>query len=243
MSDSNRPIKTTDSAFAVETPEGVRIYFECAGPFVRAGAILLDFLIQGTIGSIISAIILLAFGISFGGEFGMGLILIFIFLIQWFYHVYFEVYRKGQTPGKKWLGLSVLDARGTPVSVGQSILRNLMRTADFMPFGYFFGFLSVVNTNHFQRLGDLVAGTLVVYVPEPAADTTAAANLTPEPPPFPLTLEEQRAIIAFSERKDIIPRALSDELAENLAVLNRAKGRSNRETLYAMAAWLAGGRR
>lgn len=242
MSDSKNPLKTTDSSFAIETPEGVRIYFESAGPFVRGGAIIVDLILQG----IISILVMLTMSISgfvLGGEVANGLILIFVFLMQWFYHVYFEVYRKGQTPGKKWLGLRVLDAGGTPISLGQSILRNLMRTADFLPFGYFFGFLAVVNTNQFQRFGDLVAGTLVVYVPPPAADSTAGDNITPEPPPFSLTLEEQRALISFSERKDIIPRALSDELAQNLDVLNRTKGRSTREALYAMAAWLAGGRR
>ncbi len=241
MSDSSKPLKKTDSSFAIETPEGVRIYFESAGPFVRAGAILIDFLLQG----IISTIVFTAISISglVLGEVATGLTLIFVFLMQWFYHVFFEVYRKGQTPGKKWLGLRVLDARGTPISMGQSLLRNLMRTADFLPFGYFFGFLAVLNTNQFQRFGDLVAGTLVVYVPQPVGSTTATANLIPEPPPFPLTLEEQRALISFSERKEIIPKALSDELAQNLDVLNRTKGRSTRETLYGIAAWLAGGRR
>ncbi|CAM2009495.1 RDD family protein [Acanthopleuribacter pedis] len=241
MSAPSKPIQATDSSYAVETPEGVRIHFECAGPFPRMAATMIDFLIQGLI------MIVFSMGIGFlgaviGFSVAQGLQAIFVFLMMWFYYVFFEVYRNGQTPGKKVFHLQVMDVRGTPITLAKSILRNLLRIADFLPFVYGFGLLSILNTSRFQRLGDLVAGTIVVYVPQAQTPFKAPQSITPRQPPFPLTLEEQRAIIAFTERQNVIPGGLSEELAAHLKELTKHNQASASETLYAYGAWLAGGR-
>ena len=84
-----------DSVRDVETPEGVHLRLRPAGPVPRAYAWVLDFLIRA------AAYIFLAIFLPGLGDFGGGLLLIAIFLLEWFYPVLFEVYRDGQTPGKR----------------------------------------------------------------------------------------------------------------------------------------------
>jgi uncharacterized membrane protein SpoIIM required for sporulation len=84
------------------------------------------------------------------------------FLILWGYFVAFEALWDGQTPGKRVLGLRVVRNGGGGVDLGASAARNLVRFVDFLPFGYFVGMVSVIANARNQRLGDLVAGTIVV---------------------------------------------------------------------------------
>lgn len=74
----------------------------------------------------------------------------------------FEFVWRGQSPGKRLLDVRVLSRDGTPARPGQLFLRNILRAVDFLPFGYFVGLVAVFASARGQRLGDLVAGTLVV---------------------------------------------------------------------------------
>jgi uncharacterized RDD family membrane protein YckC len=74
----------------------------------------------------------------------------------------FELVQSGQTPGKRMLDLRVISADGTPASAGQLFLRNVVRLVDFLPFGYFVGLVATFSSKRTQRLGDLVAATLVI---------------------------------------------------------------------------------
>lgn len=87
-----------------------------------------------------------------------------LFLLEWFYPIIFEVYRQGQTPGKKVMAIKVLQDNGIPVGWPTSLIRNLLRAVDFLPMMYGFGVVSMLIARNFRRLGDLAAGTLVVYV-------------------------------------------------------------------------------
>jgi uncharacterized RDD family membrane protein YckC len=84
------------------------------------------------------------------------------FLITWSYHVAFEVLDRGRSPGKRLLGLRVVDGRGLPISPQQSFVRNVVRVLDFAPLGYGLGALVAQLDPHRRRLGDLAADTLVV---------------------------------------------------------------------------------
>ena len=97
------------------------------------------------------------------GGAGMGLWLILMFLMEWFYPVLFEVLARGQTVGKMALGIRVLCDDGTPVGWYQSTVRNFLKFVDFLPVLYGAGLLSMLLQKDFKRLGDLAAGTLVVY--------------------------------------------------------------------------------
>ena len=195
----------TDTIRRVATPEGVELTLRIAGPVPRAYAWMLDFLIR--CGAAIALISVLAYM----GSAGMGIFLIIYFLIEWFYPVVFEVWR-GATPGKKALGLVVLHDDGTPVNLANSITRNLLRFADFLPFLYAFGLICMLLSRDAKRLGDLAAGTVVAYLdrPTPLPPFPATRPITP---PQLLKPSEARAVIDFAARA----ATLSPERAQELA--------------------------
>jgi len=90
----------------------------------------------------------------------MGLV---IFLFYWGYYVFFEMLWNGQTPGKRWTGLRVIRTDGTPITLSESFIRNLTRIVDFLPAAYGVGIVTMFIDKRSRRLGDLAAGTLVVY--------------------------------------------------------------------------------
>ena len=89
------------------------------------------------------------------------IILIFVFL--WGYHIFFEKLFQGQTPGKKMMGIQVLNQKGHFVSWKESMIRNLIRALDSLPTPlYFLGGIFIGVDDKQQRLGDMAAGTIVV---------------------------------------------------------------------------------
>jgi len=224
-----------DTIHAVQTPEGVDLALRVAGPVPRALAWAVDASLQ--LG--VAAAMWILFGMIGGlAGLGLGLVLIAQFLVMWFYPVLFEVRAHGQTPGKRMLGLRVVQENGTPVGVAASVLRNFLLVADFLPLLYLAGLVSMIADPSFRRLGDLAAGTLVVYADPPRVRLAVIPDVTPVPPPFPLTLEEQAAVIAFAQRAD----SLSAERAAELASIPRqlAGDDEPRARLIAQAAYLVG---
>lgn len=192
-----------------QTPEGIELSLMPAGIVPRLGAWLIDALCRA--GLMIVVVMLVQFiGIGAGG-----VALIAFFLIEWFYPVLFEVFRGGQTIGKKQYGLVVCQDDGTPIRWQASMLRNLLRTADFLPFAFLGGMVAMLFHKESKRLGDIVAGTLVVY----ADDRYTNANIPTASPialPIPLQLDEQQAILAFAEREQSLPLGRKVELANIL---------------------------
>jgi len=209
-----------DTTRTIETPEGVSIRLRLAGPAARALAWLFDACIQ-TIILIVFQIVLSGLGL-FGGL-RLGISLIALFLIQWFYPVLFEIYSQGATPGKKALGLAVLQDDGVPVGWSASVVRNLLRTVDFLPMLYAFGLCSMLLNRNFKRLGDIVAKTIVVHrgKPRPLQKLPQGSAL---PLPVWLSSSEQQLIVAFAAR---VPQ-LTPERAQELAlILHTKNGKSH----------------
>jgi uncharacterized RDD family membrane protein YckC len=231
--DSPFPI-TTDTIRQYETPEGILLQLKPAGPVARACAWAIDILIKGII------YILIAMLSAFLGGIGVALMLIGFFLLEWFYPVVFEI-GSGATPGKKAMGLVVVHDNGTPVSLSASLIRNLLRVADFLPLFYGVGLLSILANRNFQRLGDMVAGTLVVYRERDKTDISIP-NVAPKPPPVPLSVEELRNLIAFAERSPHLSEERRIELADQLSELTGLQGQAAVKELYAYANWLTRGR-
>jgi len=163
------------------------------------------------------------------------------FALVWLYPIAFEVLRDGQTPGKKTLGLRVVNGNGTPVTWLPSIIRNLMRTVDSLPFLYGFGVASCLADPHSRRLGDLVAGTLVVYADAPA-ERTPAPPVAAAPPPLPLQPGEQRAIVAFAERAGRMTPERQRELADLLEPVTGRYGKAAVDAVLGIASHLLGRR-
>jgi uncharacterized RDD family membrane protein YckC len=84
------------------------------------------------------------------------------FALFWGYYIFFEVAWNGRSPGKKWASLRVICADGSPITLTESIIRNLVRLVDFLPLYYALGVLIMFIDARARRLGDLAAGTLVV---------------------------------------------------------------------------------
>jgi len=224
-----------DTLRTIETPEGVELTLRVAGPVPRAMAWVVDGFLRAC------GYVLVGFGLAFLGDTGTGLFLIVLFLGEWLYPVGFEVYNKGETPGKLLFGLAVVHDDGTPVGWNASLLRNLLRVADFLPFAYLLGILSMLISRDFKRLGDLAAGTVVTYRRGifRAQQLPAAA---PVPAPVPLRLDEQRAIIDFAARSEEWTQERVEELAELLTDLSGAEGEAGAKRLYGLARWLQGSR-
>jgi uncharacterized RDD family membrane protein YckC len=225
---------TIDNMRRVETPEGVEIALRLAGPIPRAWAWLIDLVIRALI------LVVLATPLSILGNFGNGIFLIVLFVIESFYPVLFEVLSKGSTPGKKVLGLRVLHDDGTPVGWTASIVRNLLRFADLMPMAFGAGLLVSLCNSENKRIGDLAAGTVVVYVEKPSAPAIPA-GIAPLRPPFPLTLDEQHALLEFAERHQVWgPHRAAEIAAAAGPLVGPAQDRV--ATLLGMASFLLGRR-
>jgi len=229
-----------DTRRGVETPEGVKLEMRPAGPVPRFAAFGIDIFIRSIVYMILGPLTAMV------GNFGTGLFLILLFLIEWFYPVVFELSLAGATPGKRIMGIAVVEDNGLPVSVGASITRNLLRFVDFLPVMYGFGILSMLLTADFKRLGDLAAGTQVVYR-EKKTVTRKLPDAAPLALERPLAVETQLALIGLAERS---PRLTEERLDELLVLAVRASGRQDapaaqagmRQRVFGMAQWLMGKR-
>ena len=216
-----------DTAYRVSTPEGIELTLELAGPVPRALAWLIDLAWR------LGAMLALVFGLAWMGRFGGGILLIAWFALEWLVPAAFEVLNDGATPGKRALGIAVLRDDGAPLDWGAALTRNLLRFADFLPFGYLGGLLCMLGSSRFKRLGDLAAGTVVVYVSR-AQRTLAIEAAEPVATNLPLALEDKRAILDFAERAP----QLTPERAEELAAI--AAPALGAPTTQSGAAWLVG---
>ena len=153
--------------------------------------------------------------------------------------VLFEVLNQGCSPGKQVMGLRVVHDDGTPIGWAASLIRNLLRFVDMLPFGYFLGAISCLQHPHFKRLGDLAAGTLVIYREQPLLrpqiPQAAALRL-----PFALDLSEQRAILGFAERQGELSTERVHELASILATPLQVSPARAVEQLNGVASGLLG---
>lgn len=232
-----------DTLQAVELAEGVVIRLRVAGPMLRAAAYALDVLIRG--GAMLAASFTLELlGIAVGQRLATGVLLLAWFLLEWFYPVWFEAGKRGATPGKRIMGLRVVQATGSPISVGQALVRNFLRWVDGMPFfTYGFGVASCLATRRFQRLGDLAAGTVVIYEHAVASPVlAAAAPIAPLPLPVGLSADETRALVRFRERAGLWSAARCEEIADQACALSGASGAQGVGRLLAMAQWVQGGK-
>jgi uncharacterized RDD family membrane protein YckC len=147
-------------AVEIHTPEGVAFSLPLAGPVSRLLALVLDGLI------VITAIIAISqVGrplIPLLGDFAVAASILLYFGVQMGYGVLFEWLWNGRTPGKRALGLRVVDAQGLRLTFSQVLIRNLLRAVDSLPVFYLLGGTVSILNARLQRLGDLAAGTIVV---------------------------------------------------------------------------------
>ncbi|MBB1060004.1 RDD family protein [Lysobacter spongiae] len=222
-----------DTCRDVVTPEGVSLRLPAAGPMPRALAWLVDFAVRGATFFAVSVVLGLL------GKAGMGPLAIALFVIFWIYPIAFEALWNGLTPGKRLLGLRVVAGNGAPVGWLAAIARNLLRVVDMLPFGYTIGLLAGFADPWGRRLGDMVAGTLVVHTPRAAAPRAVAAQAAMASP-VPLLPHEQAAVIAYAERAPRLGMERQVELAELASPWLGARGPVAIDRLHAIANGLLG---
>ncbi len=177
----------TEDVLIIETPERVPLHFGLASIGNRFLACAIDHAIQSLVLGIIglAAFLLANFSfleqlISSAPKWVYAVMLILLFLVFTGYFTFFEWIWSGQTPGKRWLKLRVIREDGRPITFWEASVRNLVRTLDIMPTPFYsIGLISVFSTKRDQRIGDMVAGTVVVREREAEAPAFAQVFASP----------------------------------------------------------------
>lgn len=220
-----------DGTWTVLTPEYVEFDFVLAGLMSRFLAWLVDTLVSTTIS--LALLLILSVVIAAFPGFGSALTFVVWFLIDWGYMILLESIWSGQTVGKRAMGLRVMQESGVRVGFYQSLLRNLARPVDRLPLFYLVGGAAALFSERQQRLGDMLAGTIVVRerrlkipasLAQPEGDTTLLADadfrarvarLSPEEEDVLLSAAMRREELGMEARLrlfDTIARRLEDEL-------------------------------
>jgi uncharacterized RDD family membrane protein YckC len=217
MASRSQPL---DSIIQVVTPENIAFEYRIAGPFRRLPALLIDYAFVAFIETVLMIGLVMAFGwLSIG--LAIGVYSVSAFLIEWFYGGFFETFFNGQTPGKMICSLRVLNDRGQPINGLQAVLRNILRTADIV-LGV--GMVVMAMNRRYQRLGDLVCGTIVVV--EDRQWLTGVAKLDDPraiqlaaylPPNFVVSKPLARALATYVERRRFFSAPRRREVAKHLA--------------------------
>lgn len=245
--------------FAVVTTEKVPFTYRVAGIGARFLAWLVDWLL---------IVLLTVGGMLFLAQFdraregvGSGAVVLWMFALTWGYFLIFEWLWLGQTPGKRVLGIRVIQERGAGISFLQAAIRNVVRSVDAIPlilgvplcvlgFGVMAG-----NTRH-RRLGDFAAGTLVVHVERQGRliralhEHTTADQFSDAPTRqrlLQLSKDQKQTLLDLCLRRDQLRiadraklfRAVSEHLQAALA-LKPAEHQSDEKFVLALAAALSG---
>jgi uncharacterized RDD family membrane protein YckC len=179
----------------IEVPEHVEIGFTLAGFGSRFIAYLVDLLIMFVVVSVLFTAMVVAFIIyqkssletffkqpdpsaqSLAAAFIVSIFGLALFIVSWFYFVIFEMLWDGASPGKKLMSIRVMRDEGSKVAFTTSLLRNLLRAADWLPAFYLAGIVVMFANKKWKRLGDIVAGTVVVK--EEKAGWTPTLSIPP----------------------------------------------------------------
>jgi len=224
-----------NDALHIDTPENITFDYDVSGIGSRFLAALVDTALLVLVQVILYGTVLLITNIFIdGGVFrsimersiggwiiALAGIISFVFL--WGYYIFFEVMWNGQSPGKRWVGLRVIRVDGTPITVSEAVIRNLVRIIDLLPMAYGIGVVTMFLNPDSRRLGDLAAGTIVVHDRE-----VKSADVLPPLPPGLLT--------TWVTRDDIpegfpIERVSDNELHIIEEFLSRRQSLSNRSLL------------
>jgi uncharacterized RDD family membrane protein YckC len=156
----------------ITTPEHVSLNFKIAGLGSRATANIIDWFILVLINAAVSFSLIriskehppyslpLPATVS---SYVAATMIVLLFLLLWGYFVFFEYFGSGRTPGKMLIGIRVIQDNGQSITFLTSAVRNLFRIIDFLPALFLLGILMIFFNSQHKRIGDLAAGTLVVY--------------------------------------------------------------------------------
>ena len=212
----------TAGRLEIETPDHVVLRYQLAGAGNRGFAAILDFLVV--------SIVIFAIGWSYQQLASGNPILLSVegwvalveLLIAWLYFIVLEWLWNGQTLGKRVFGLRVITEDGEPAPFVAVLVRNIVRTVDFLPVLYGVGLIAIIVSPRYQRLGDLAAGTFVVRAPRPrrswsALRTQTGPSTAPAPTLRALPGEAQRLVREFVLREKRLTPAARVAVARDIA--------------------------
>jgi uncharacterized RDD family membrane protein YckC len=214
----------------IDTPEQVHLEFVLAGIGSRFMAAFLDVLIEAVLYLVLFLLTLIWVSGVFSANrsiWWQAIVTLVIFCINWGYYAIFEALWKGQTPGKRWAGIRVIKDSGRPINAFEAIARNLVRIIDFLPGFYGVGVVTMLLNAKNRRVGDYVAGTLVVHESSDR-ESTLFFN-TPTRTDFTLhqaaglTLQEAELIETFLARRLEIPPEIRKFNGQRIAEMISAR--------------------
>jgi uncharacterized RDD family membrane protein YckC len=219
----------SDERLKIDTPEQIALELPLAGIGSRFLAVAVDTVLQATL--YLAGFLTLIVGVGIGGGLlpllrlmGPALGIVFMFCVYWGYFAFFEIIWSGRTPGKRIAHIRVIKESGRPINAYEAIGRNVLRAIDFLPVMYGVGVVVMLLNRHSRRIGDFVAGTVVVY-------ETATEELAPGWRAAPdsaisnaamtrVTAEELRLIETYLQRRyDLDPEvryAMAEQIADRI---------------------------
>ena len=215
----------------IETPEQIPLEFPLAGIGSRFLAIALDMLIQ-VLGWLLLAFLAelllppMARLVPRVWTWGAALMLLTAFALYAGYYALFEIFWNGQTPGKRLVRIRVIGDSGRPITVYEALIRNLLRIVDQFPGLYVVGIISVFVTARNQRLGDVVAGTVVVHekaMQEVQPDFAAGAAASAASNGPQISSDELELIERFLQRRYDLSPEVRQQSAQQIAARLRAR--------------------
>ncbi|HEV2911806.1 MAG TPA: RDD family protein [Pyrinomonadaceae bacterium] len=234
-------INATEEILVIETPERVPLHFALASIGNRFLACAIDHALQFTVYLLIVIVYLIlqeetgaSRALNDASKWVYALLIILAFLLLAGYFIFFEWLWNGQTPGKRWLKLRVIREDGRPITFWEAAVRNLLRIFDMMPAPFYsIGLICVFINRNDQRVGDMVAGSVVVREREaeaPSFDQVFAAPVSDQalrrsfkPVPFTadltaLTEKEIEVVETFLRRRWDLPNAPRQWMAWRVAL-------------------------
>ena len=210
----------------IETPEQTSLEFPLAGIGSRFLAMAADTLIQIVVSGLLALLVVFT-GVSIRWmgvlslQWEIAIVILVIFLIYAGYFAFFEAMWNGQTPGKRFAQIRVMKDDGRPISVYDAITRNLLRAVDSLPIGYGVAVVSVLVSSKNKRLGDFVAGTVVVHErtlegARPFLEIRKDETL-PTYNTALITIDELRLIETFFSRRDSLDPGVRTSMAAQIA--------------------------
>ena len=208
----------------IDTPEQVALEMPLAGLGSRFLGVFYDTLIQSVVyllvGLLMAAIVPRSLEWDSASKWVIAAVILFFFSLYWGYYAIFESWWKGQTPGKRIVGIRVIKDTGRPITAFEAVARNLVRAIDQVPGIYGIGIVCAFFDKRNRRLGDLVAGTVVVH-DRRESESQPFYNLKSESAPMietrDLDLRELEVIEAFLARRLDMNQELRAATARKLA--------------------------
>jgi uncharacterized RDD family membrane protein YckC len=215
-----------DERLKIDTPEQVALELPIAGLGSRFLAVGVDTVLQVVLYSAALVIVVFLSALrtitTLAATVGSAALVLFAFCVYWGYFALFETFWSGQTPGKRFAGIRVVKESGRAINGYEAIARNVLRAVDFLPGMYAVGVAVMMLNRNSRRLGDYVAGTIVVHDRVSAGLqpiwTAAVAVSGPIENLARMTADELVLIETYLQRRADLDPWVRSEMAAQIAI-------------------------